>query len=366
VRFSLVSKIAENVVKQTLRIREDDVVHITAAKHMLGLAEELAVECRKAGAETTTMYWSEPLWYWSLENLPVEWLRGASKTDLTLLDVATATITMAGSADPRPMGKISPERWQANAEGADVWYRKAIERKVRNATLGISVVTPQRARAYGFNYSAWKRSTENALKTDYSKIAETGRKLRRLMDGAAHEVQITSKTGTDLRFRLAGRKAWVDDGVLDDEDLASGTFDSTLPAGCINVAPDEDSANGTVTFDLPIPSRGKLIKGLKWAFENGRISNFTAAKNGDMIIPVWEKATGDRSKFGWFGIGFNPGAKTGFLGDNIASGAVTIGVGDNKLFGGKNVSTFGFQGTLKKATVAIDNQTVVADGKIAL
>jgi leucyl aminopeptidase (aminopeptidase T) len=362
----LASKIAENVVKQALRIRDDDIVHITASKHMLSLAEDLAMECRKAGAETTTIYWSEPIWYWSLKNLPVDWLRGASKTDLTLLDVATATISMAGAADPKPMAGIPAERWQANAEGADVWYRKMIERKVRNATLAIGVVTPQRARAYGFNYSAWKRSTESALRADYSKIAETGRRLRGLLDGSTREVHIKSKTGTDFRFRLAGRKAWVDDGILDDEDLAAGTFDTTLPAGCINIAPDEDSANGTVAFDLPVPSRGKLIKGLKWSFEKGKISKFTATKNGDMVIPIWEKATGDRSQFGLFGIGFNPGSKTGFLGDNIASGAVTVGVGDNKLFGGKNVSTFGFQGTLKRATVVIDGQTVVADGKLSI
>jgi len=362
----LASKIAENVVKQALRIKEEDVVHITASKHMLGLAEELAIECRKAGAETTTMYWSEPVWYWSLENLPVGWLRGPSKTDLTLLDVATATISMAAAADPRPMAKISAERWQANSEGADPLYRKIIERKVRNATLTIGVVTPQRARAYGFNYSAWKRSTENGLRADYSKIAETGRKLRGVLDGSTSEVHVTSKAGTDLRFRLAGRKAWVDDGILDEEDLAAGTFDTTLPAGYINIAPDENSAEGTVAFDLPIPSRGKLIKGLAWTFEKGKISKFTAKKNGDMIIPVWEKSTGDRNQFGWFGIGFNPGAKTGFLGDNIASGAVTIGVGENKLLGGKNVSTFGFQGTLKRSTVVIDGHTVVADGKLAV
>ena len=362
----MVSKIAENVVKQVLRIREDDVVHITSSKHLLGLADDLAMECRKAGAETTTIYWSEPLWYWSLGKLPEDWLRGPSKTDSTLLDVATATISMAVAADPRPMAKISAERWQANSEGADHTYRKMIERKVRNATLAISAVTPQRARTYGFNYAAWKRSTENAMKTDYSKIAETGRKLRSLLDGVTHEVQITSKAGTDLKFRLAGRRAWVDDGILDDADLAAGTFDTTLPAGSINVAPEEESAYGSVTFDLPIPQRGKLIRGVAWSFRNGEVSKFTAKANGEMIIPIWERATGDRSKFGWFGIGFNPAAKTGFLGDNIASGAITVGIGENKLFGGKNVSTFGFQGTLKKSTVKVGDQTIVADGKLVI
>jgi aminopeptidase len=362
----MVSRIAENIVKQALRIREEDIVHITTSKHTLDLAEELSIECRKAGAETTTIYWSEPVWYWSLENLPLDWLRGASKTDLALLDVATASITMAGAADPKPMARISADRWQANSEGADFSYRKSVERKVRNATLTISSVTPQRARAYGFNYSAWKRSTENALRADYSKIAETGRRLRALISGSTGEVHVTSKAGTDLRFRLAGRNAWVDDGVLDDEDLADGTFDTTLPAGFISVAPDETSASGIVTFDLPVPQRGRLIRGMNWVFRNGRLTNFTATKNGDMVIPVWEQATGEKSQFGWFGIGFNPGAKAGFLGDNIVAGAVTLGVGENTILGGKNVSTFGFQGTIKKSTVTIDGRAVVREGRLVI
>lgn len=157
----------------------------------------------------------------------------------------------------------------------------------------------------------------------------------------------------------------MDDGILDDEDLAAGTFDTTLPAGFLTVAPDEGTANGTIVFDLPIPIRGKLLEGLVWSFENGNITKFIAKKNGDMVIPLWENGTGDKSRFGSFGIGFNPGAKPGFLNNQIVSGAVTIGVGENKIIGGQNVSTFGFQGTLKRTTVVIDGQSVVTDGKLA-
>jgi len=63
----MVSSIARNVVNQSLRIREDDVVHITTSKHTLDLADELAIECRKIGAETTTAYFSDYVSYWSLE-----------------------------------------------------------------------------------------------------------------------------------------------------------------------------------------------------------------------------------------------------------------------------------------------------------
>lgn len=360
----MVSKIAQNVVNQSLRIREDDVVHITGSAHTLDLADEIAIECRKAGAETTSAYFSEPVWYWSLQTLPLKWLRGPSMIDLALLDVVTAFVDVHEVADPRPMSKISAERWAANSDGADYFYRKFLKRKVRSATVTIGLVTPQRARSYGFPFAAWKRAVESALKADYLKIGTTGRKLRDLLDGTSQEVHITSENGTDLKFRLAARKCMVDDGIVDDEDLSAGVFQATLPAGTVYIAPEEMSANGTVVFDLSIPQRGKLIRRLSWSFENGEVRKFTAAKNGDMIIPLWEKSSGDKSRFGVFGLGINHVAKPGYLDNTIVSGAVTLGIGDNKLLGGKNESSFGFQGTLLKSKVEINGQRVVSEGRL--
>jgi len=361
---SMVSKIARNVVNQSLRIREDDVVHITTSEDTVDLAEEVAIECRKAGAETTTAYASESVWYWSLQNLPLEWLRGPSKLDLATLDVVTAFIGLNAIADPRPMARISPERWAANFEGANHYYQKFLARKVRSATVTVGVVTRQRASSYGFAFPAWKRAVEGALKADYSRISGTGRKLRGLLDGTSHDVHVTSGSGTDLKFRLASRKCAIDDGIVDDEDLAAGAFQTTLPAGNVFVAPDEKSANGTVVFDLPVPQRGKLIRGLSWTFENGQVTKFTAAKNGDMIIPIWEQSSGDKSRFGAFGLGINHAAKPGYLDSTIVHGALTLGIGGNKVLGGANESTFGFQGTLLKSTVTIDGRRVVSEGEL--
>jgi leucyl aminopeptidase (aminopeptidase T) len=360
----MVSRIAQNVVNRSLRIREDDVVLITASRGTLDLADEVAMECRKAGAETTTTYFSENVWYWSLQKLPLEWLRGASKVDLAHLDVVTATINVGGVVDPRPMARISAERWAANSEGADHWYRKFVQRKIRTATVSLAIVTPQRARSYGFAFAAWKRAVEGALRADYSRIAATGRKLGQLLGNSSAEVHVTSKSGTDLRFRLISRKCRVDDGILDEEDLVAGTFSTNLPAGSVVIAPDERSADGTVVFDQAIPQRGKLIRGLSWSFKNGQVEKFAATKNAGMIIPIWEKSSGDKSRFGLFGIGINHAAKTGYLDNVIVQGAVTLGIGDNREIGGGNMSTFGFQGTLGKSTVLLDGRTIVSEGKL--
>ncbi|HKW43689.1 MAG TPA: hypothetical protein VJP06_05815, partial [Thermoplasmata archaeon] len=56
----------------------------------------------------------------------------------------------------------------------------------------------------------------------------------------------------------------------------------------------------------------------------------------------------------------------GFLQDDIVSGAVEIGIGDNTEYGGTNRTEFGFGGRLTNATVRIGNKTVVDAGRLAI
>jgi leucyl aminopeptidase (aminopeptidase T) len=360
------SKVAENVVDQSLRIRDDDVVGITSSRHMLDLADEIAMRCRLAGAETTTLFWSEPVWYWSLEKLPTEWLRAPNKVDGALLDVLTATISINGAADPAPLTRIPAERWTANAEGADHWYRKYLERKPRSATLNTALVTPERARAYGLPFSDWEHSISKALETDLANMRAAGKRIEAFFDQSQRQIRITSRNGTDITFRQAGRKCRNDDGMLDDEDLASGNFETHLPAGYLSMAPEEESANGRIVFDLPTPLGGKFVDGIRWEFDNGKVRNFDASRNGDMLLELWRKATGDKDRMGLFGIGFNHDAVTGFFNDNIAAGVVTFGIGDNRALGGKNESSFAFQGSLGRSTVVVDDQPIVSNGTLLI
>ena len=358
------SNIAENIVKHSLRVREDDVVIINSARHMLDLAEETAKQARLVGAETAITFWSEPLWYWSIESLPITWLKSPNKVDLTLLDVTTVQVSMTGTVDPTPMGRIPSERWTANAEGADPSLRKTLERKPRTANLNLGYVTTQRAAAYGFQFNEWKQNIEDSLATDFTNLQNTGKKLSNLVNKSTAKIQVTSNNGTNISFQLAGRKCKCDDGVLDEEDIASGTYESNLPAGHLRVAPDEESANGKVTFDPPVLFAGKRIENLTWTLEHGNVTEFNASKNAEMVLDLWKKSTGDKSRFGWFGLGFNPATKTGFTNDPNVSGAVSLGIGENTDLDGKNKSTFGLQGTISKPSVRIDGKVIVKEGKL--
>lgn len=45
---------------------------------------------------------------------------------------------------------------------------------------------------------------------------------------------------------------------------------------------------------------------------------------------------------------------------------MTIGIGENRFFGGKNNSDYMFEGILSKATVKLDKKTFIRRGKFVL
>ena len=79
----------------------------------------------------------------------------------------------------------------------------------------------------------------------------------------------------------------------------------------------------------------------------------------------YENGSGDKDKIAYFGIGFNPKAEVGYLNNNVAYGAVSIGIGGNEFLGGSNKASFTYVGTIEGATVKTGGKTIVREGRIA-
>ncbi len=63
--------------------------------------------------------------------------------------------------------------------------------------------------------------------------------------------------------------------------------------------------------------------------------------------------------FAGIGFGLNPKALPGFLQNSIVSGAVTVGIGDNRDVGGSNNSSYGFAEPLAHGTVEIGGKPMI-------
>lgn len=359
-------ELAKTVVKDALNIDSTDVVTITTWDHTIDVANAFAVECFRQGADAIITLWTDEYFYGLLEQLSEASLGERSKICEMFTETETAAITMFGPKNPEGLKSVSPSKLNAWNKGErESHYPRNIERGIRNVSLPLALLTPERSKVYGFKMENWRKTMSNALAVDLKRIASTGREIAKILE-EARKVHLTAANGTDLTFELNRRPVHIDDGIIDKEDIAKKSFDSQLPAGTALTTIVENSSNGEVNFDLPLQSMGVNIEGLEWKFKDGKLTAMKARKNLKSITEQFEKASGDKDRISFLQIGLNPQAEYGYLIDHIVEGSVQLGVGDNEYLGGKNTSSFGMAATLSKATLEIDGKKVIQKGKLLL
>ena len=362
--------VARTVVKDVLRVKENEPVLISAAEHTVDLATEVALECYKVGADPAILYQNDALYYGQFKHLSEDQLRLTSAHCLGLAEYVRSYVDLSAAKDPAPMAKIPKSKFAAYFHGEDAHHEKNLEKRPKTASIGLSLVTRERARTYGFNYAAWKKNVQDAISVNYAAMAKMADLVKGLLL-VPHNVRLTADNGTNLTFRLPGSSRPVDvtDGVITDEDVASGTLgdvSTNLPAGAVTVAPIEGSANGTFVGDVAIPLVGTLIEGISWTFKDGKVAEFTAKRNLASAQINYAEGSGAKDMFGSLTVGVNPKAKAGFLHNFVVKGLVTIGIGDNRDMGGVNASDYQFYGGLATATLDLDGKRIIEGGKFVV
>ncbi len=220
-----------------------------------------------------------------------------------------------------------------------------------------AVKTATKLGARGVSMPGFTRQMFRALFVDYRKLAAIGKRVAKELR-KAKEVEVSSRSGTRLKFEISGREVHVDDGDLREKGRLGN-----LPAGEVFVAPIEESANGILVIDS-MKSAGVTYarKGTKIEIRNGKavgISNkqcrlarvFRRVKNAGFLCE--------------FGIGINPKAKVigNILQDEKALGTCHVAFGTNITFGGKIKSSVHLDAIIFKPTIKIDGKILMKDGK---
>ncbi len=363
---SMPKTLADKVVNTSLRIKPDETVLISTWQHTIPLANEIAYECKKAGAQPITLLDTDELSWKILTKIPTDYLKKRDRHALRMLDETNAAIFINGPEDPATYRKIEGARLAATFENYQAFSEKLREKKIRSAYLAIGQVTKPRAKTYGYNYPQWKRVVENASNADYAKMAQTGKKISSILENGK-QVEVTSDQGTSLKLEIGPYGARTEDGIVDEQDLDNGLYFTSIPTGIAVIAPLETSAEGTVYSDLPRAQVGRLIKGLKWEFQSGRLVKSSAERYPEAFQDLYEHTTGDKDQIASLQIGLNPANKPmGFLNDEFGLGVVSVGIGENRAIGGINKSDFEFSTAMAKATVKVDGKPLVEKGKLAL
>jgi leucyl aminopeptidase (aminopeptidase T) len=354
---------AKNVIRRSLQIKPKENVIVESWNHGFDAAKEFVYQLRAAGARPMLLLEDEETHWRSVDTLPPAKLGQVSKSEWAAVSSADAYIFLPGPADIARYRANLAKMGAATSYNSD-WYRRAEKAGLRGARVLLGYVSPERARAYGFEYGPWRSMILEAGSADYGALSRKGHRLADTLSREA-EVEVTDPNGTHLTFRLKGRGAKCDDGIVDKEDLKAGDFMTGVPGGSSYVAPDEGSAEGIVVADLPMPYLGTLSRGVRFEFRDGKAS-WSSSSGSEAIQASYERATGAKDRLAAISIGLNPAVKYGFLQDDLAAGCVEISIGDNTEWGGRNRSSFSSGARMSQATVKIGRKTVVDHGRLTV
>jgi aminopeptidase len=262
---------------------------------------------------------------WAAE-APAELVGELSPIDLFAADHMDARITMEAPDNSRGFAELSPERRALARRGSAPFYRRTMSHEI--PWVSCQFPTHALAQDAGMPLAQFEDFFYGACLRDWDKESEFMHGLLARFD-AADSVRIVGAE-TDLTLSLAGRHGQVDDGRVN------------MPGGEFFFAPVEDSAEGTIYYDVPTDLDGAAVERIRLTFRAGRVEEASAEVGEDVLLAALEMDEGARF-LGELGIGCNAGITQpmrSILYDEKMAGTVHTALGASYThIGGENVST---------------------------
>ncbi len=359
--------VARNLV-QAAMVKAGDKVLITGSTRDETLMEHIAIETMKAGAEPMISLDSERLRRRSFDEVPATYDTLPPALSLAIVNTFDVQIVLdVGEADDNLAG-VPQERQAARAKAFQPVMQAYFQRNMRAVNLGNELYpTATLSRRLGVPHPELTSAFWKAAGVPPQTLRTKGEALRGVFAGA-RQVTLTHPNGTHLTFAVDAGRGFVSDGTLTPEKVKQGgaATNTWLPAGELSLPAVAGTAEGKLVVDKMLWN-GQEITGLTLAYSKGRLTSMTAGSNIDRLKARYEAAGGGKDQFGWLDIGLNPEVKLPVGTGRIvwtAPGAVTVGLGDNRGFGGTNASDFGLSTQLGGATLKADANIVVEGGTL--
>jgi len=167
---------------------------------------------------------------------------------------------------------------------------------------------------------------------------------------------------------VVGAKAMISDGTITADKVRQGgaAASTWLPAGEVLIPAASGTADGRVVIDRYLYN-GQEIRGLALAFSKGRLTSMTALSGLEPLKAFYDAATTGKDQFSYIDIGVNPEARLPTGNGTIvwmAPGGVSVGFGNNLVWGGTNNSSFGLATPVTGATLTVDGKAIIENGAI--
>ncbi len=189
--------------------------------------------------------------------------------------------------------------------------------------------------------------------------ARTGKKLLHGLRGA-ETVRVTTALGTDLTFRVKGRKPGLYNGMTNRPgQVSSASFE-------VYVAPVEDATEGVLVLDGSLGYIGTVKEPVRIEFRGGRMNILDSHPDAERLREYILRFRDDRMWYaGELGFGLNAVSRcrgVSYIEDESAYGTFHIGMGRNITLGGVQQAAGHFDVVTHRPTVTADGIPVMADG----
>ena len=366
---STLDAVATRIVNASARVAQGDIVLIRGNTKDQDLLERLAVKVRARGAFPIVSCSTDALTRAMFDDVPAELDSQLNAADVRLATMVNAVIIIDRVDNPSLLNHVPPARLAARARADAAAWELLRRARVRTVVLGGGLFpTAATANQYALTQDELARMFWDAALAQPAGLDATGQVVRQSLAGK--EARITNPNGTDIRFRIEGRRAWVNDGEL--EEPAPGQpappLHVTLPAGDVSIVPVPGTAEGRVVADT-LTYRGREITGLTLVFKAGRVTSMNAKTGIEALRQLYDAAGPGKEQLAYLQIGVNglvrlpAGVK---INAPMPAGMITLGIGNNLNAGGENASPFAAAVFLPGCTLKVDDQAVVDAGRLVM
>ncbi len=252
-------------------------------------------------------------------------LLGAVNPMLKLMyETCEVIVRVEASENPRALSDYPPEQQKARMQSLAGVMSIQMEREGQGTLRRCTTQFPTQgyAQAAGMSLRQYEKFVFEACKVHLADPVaawqEVEQRQQRLVEYLAGKKHLHVRgQNIDLEMSIAGRNFLNASGKVN------------FPDGEIFTGPVEDSVNGWVQFTYPAYYHGNEVVGARLTFENGLVTQATAAKNEAFLLQTLDTDPGTR-RLGEFAIGTNNDIQRfsgSILFDEKIGGTVHLAVG---------------------------------------
>lgn len=355
---------AQALIQYCLSVQAGETVGIQSSLLAMPLVEAVYQEVVRCGASPLLLLSTERLEEILLREGNDEQVRRSAYLQEVMAEDVDAILSIRAEENSRTLTAIPPARVRLRGKATSAIY---IQREQREQFRWALTRYPTNALAQDANMSL-KDFEEFVFEVCHlndsdpiERWRELGKEQQRLVDWLAGHSQVhILGAGTDLTLSIEGRTFVNSDGR------------HNFPSGEFFTSPVEQSANGTILYDIPSLIHGHLIEGIQLIFQDGKVVQAHATQGQEYLEMMLATDEGARY-LGEFAFGNNARithAIRNTLFDEKIGGTVHLALGDSfPEAGGVNRSAVHWDmicDLRKEGEVWVDGTLFLKDGKIVI